>query len=260
MSEKELALVTPENYYDEPYHMSVSRFKRYDKCEVDGKLGGDYEVSVAMQIGSYVDSWLEGTLDKFKEENPDIISSRGATKGQLKSDFKMADEICDFIKNDRNLSQFLSGEKQTIMTGEIEDIPFKIKMDSYHKGKAIVDLKVMRTITDKDGKYIDFISMWGYDIQLACYQEIVYQNTGERLPCYIAVVTKETPFDSAIIQIPQSILNQALGYVQMKIKRYYDVMMGEEVPMGCGHCATCKTQRVVTPIISMRELMGERMD
>ena len=253
-------MVTQENYYTEQEHFSVSSFKRIDKCELDGTKGGDYPTSTAMLIGSYVDSWLEGTLGKFKEENPEIFSTRGETKGQLKSDFKQADEICDFIKNDKNLSKFLSGEKQTIMVGEIEKVPFKIKMDSYHPNRAIVDLKVMRTITDNRGKYVDFISMWNYDIQLACYQEIVYQNTGVRLPCYIAVVTKETPMDSAIIQIPQSILDQAMIYVRAKIVDYWGLLHGEREPEGCGHCATCKTLRKVTPIISMRELMGERMD
>lgn len=253
-------MVTQENYYTEQEHFSVSSFKRIDKCELDGTKGGDYPTSTAMLIGSYVDSWLEGTLGKFKEENPEIFSTRGETKGQLKSDFKQADEICDFIKNDKNLSKFLSGEKQTIMVGEIEKVPFKIKMDSYHPNRAIVDLKVMRTITDNRGKYVDFISMWNYDIQLACYQEIVYQNTGVKLPCYIAVVTKETPMDSAIIQIPQSILDQAMIYVRAKIVDYWGLLQGEREPEGCGHCATCKTLRTVTPIISMRELMGERMD
>ena len=220
-------MVTQENYYTEQDHFSVSSFKRIDKCELDGVKGDEYPTSTAMLIGSYVDSWLEGTLDKFKEENPEIFSTRGETKGQLKSDFKQADDICDFIKNDKNLSKFLSGEKQTIMVGEIEGVPFKIKMDSYHPNRAIVDLKVMRTITDNRGKYVDFISMWNYDIKLACYQEIVYQNTGVKLPCYIAVVTKETPMDSAIIQIPQSILDQAMIYVRAKIVDYWGLLHGE---------------------------------
>ena len=253
-------MVTQENYYLENGNFSVSAFKRIDRCELDGTRGGDYPTSTAMLIGSYVDSWLEGTLDKFKEENPEIFSTRGSTKGELKSDFKQADTLCDFIKNDKNLSQFLSGEKQTIMTGEIEGVPFKIKMDSYHPNKAIVDLKVMRTITDNRGNYIDFISQWNYDVQLACYQYIVYQNTGVKLPCYIAVVTKEEQTDSAIIQIPQSILDQALTYVRAKIVDYWQLLQGEREPVGCGHCATCRRLRIVTPIISMREIMGERMD
>ena len=39
--------------------------------------------------------------------------------------------------------EYMSGEKQVIMTGEIEGVPVKIKIDSYHPNKMIVDLKVM---------------------------------------------------------------------------------------------------------------------
>ena len=123
-------MVTQENYYTEKDHFSVSSFKRIDRCELDGTKGGDYPTSTAMLIGSYVDSWLEGTLDKFKEENPEIFSTRGSTKGELKSDFKQADTLCDFIKNDKNLTQFLSGETNESY-GE---------KGCFHPNKAIVDL------------------------------------------------------------------------------------------------------------------------
>lgn len=72
------------------------------------------------------------------------------------------------------------------MTGELFGAKWKIKMDSYIPGVAIVDLKVMASITDlkwvKDIGYLDFVRYWGYDIQGAVYQEIVRQNTGEKLP------------------------------------------------------------------------------
>lgn len=246
-----------ENYFENTGHMSVSKFKRYDRCEYDGFTDNDYPMSIPMLVGSYVDSYVEGTLDKFKEENPEIFSTRGATKGQLKSDYKQADEIIEFINNDKMIQKFLNGERQVMLTGEICNIPFKGKLDVLIPHKAIVDMKIMRTITDRDGKYYDFISKWGYDIQMATYQELVYQNTGERLPCYILVVTKETPFDSAIIQIPQSILDMAMGYLEMRVEKYYKIYKGELEPERCGHCDTCRVGRTETPLISMRQIMGE---
>ena len=61
------------------------------------------------------------------------------------------------------------------MTGELFGAKWKIKMDSYIPGVAIVDLKVMASITDlkwvKDIGYLDFVRYWGYDIQGAVYQE-----------------------------------------------------------------------------------------
>lgn len=82
--------------------------------------------------------------------------------------------------------KYMSGEKQVIMTADLYGTPWKIKMDSYIPGVAIVDLKVMASLTKlewvRDIGYLDFVRYWGYDIQGAIYQEVVYQNTGKRLP------------------------------------------------------------------------------
>jgi len=247
-----MSIVTNENYYEPDEYMSVSAFKKLNNCEVDGLLPFT-ESSTALLVGSYVDSYVEGTLDEFVSKHPEIISSKGPTKGNLKSDFKQAEEICNFIKNDKVLMQFLSGEKQTIMTGKILDVPFKIKMDSYSPHIAINDLKVMATITNNCGEYYDFITKWGYDIQLACYQEIVRQNTGEQLPCFICVVTKESTTNSAIINIPQYVMDKALYNVQCKIQHLYDVKMKKVEPIGCGKCSSCIKARKETPIISMED-------
>lgn len=246
-------LSTDELYFADKHYMSVSAFKKLSKCELDG-LTDWGSPSDSMLVGSYVDAFISGTIDKFKEDHPEIISSRGSSKGELKTEFKKADEICDYIVSNPRLSQFLSGEKQTIMTGEIAGVPFKIKMDSYSKGIAIVDLKVMASVTDKLGNPIDFITPWGYDIQLACYQEIVRQNTGELLPCFIVAVTKETPIDSLIVNIDQDFLYRALGKVETEIKHLYDVKMKVVEPVGCGVCSTCRLNRKDTRIIALSEI------
>ena len=248
--------ITNEDYFERDKYMSVSRIKKLLKCELDGtKDWDDSNKSTALMVGSYVDAYCEGTLEEFKAANPEIISSRGPTKGQLKSDFKKADEICEYMDNDAAIQQFLSGDKQTIMTGEIEGIPFKMKMDAYSKGIAISDLKVMRSVTDSNGQFYDFISQWGYDIQLACYQEIVFQNTGDKLPCFIVALTKESPINSVIIQIPQNIMDMALYNVQSTIVDLYDVYMENREAKGCGTCKTCVAERSETPIISMYDII-----
>ena len=250
-----ISKVTEKNYFEDTGHMSVSKYKRFLQCE---KLGvkGFGEPNEAMLIGSYVDAYVSGELKEFIVENPQIISSRGPTKGQLKVGFRQADEICNFIDNDKTIQQFLSGDKQTILTGEIGGVPFKSKLDNYSKGIAISDLKVMATITDRSGNYYDFISKWKYDLQLAVYQELVFQNTGERLPTYIVVVTKETPINSAIINVPQEVLDVALWDVESKVGRFYDIMIGKEEPIGCGICDICIEHREETPILTLGDLQG----
>ena len=248
-------LSTDELYFADNTYMSVSRFKSFEKCELGAMSDKEY-TSTAILIGSYVDAFISGTLDLFTEQHPEIFSSRGATKGELKADFKGAEEICQKISNDRIFKQFLSGDKQTVMTGIIGGVPTKVKIDSYAKGKAIVDLKIMSSITNRNGEYYDFITLWGYDLQLAVYQEIVKQNTGEQLPCFIAVATKENPINTAIVYIPQVVLDRALYRYESQVERFYKVMQGEVEPDGCGKCSACIGKRLETPIISYEELIG----
>ena len=125
----------------------------------------------------------------FKAKHPEIIKK----DGDLKAEYKQADYIIQRIERDEVFMKYMAGEKQVIMTGGIAGVPYKIKIDSYHKDKAIVDLKCMRDFAKQwdNGKYVNFIDFWRYDIQGAIYQEIVRQNTGERLPFIIAGATKE---------------------------------------------------------------------
>ena len=181
--------LTSENYYSQEAnqeYMSVSGYKdfagTYGKmpCEFYGmeKLNGRWqdEKSTALLVGSYVDSYFEGSLDQFKKDNPEIFTQ----KGELKANFKQAEEIIARIERDEYFMKYMSGQKQVIMTGELFGAKWKIKMDSYIPGVAIVDLKVMASITDlkwvKDIGYLDFVRYWGYDIQGAVYQETPKYN------------------------------------------------------------------------------------
>ena len=103
------------------------------------------------------------------------------------------------------------------MTGELFGAKWKIKIDSYIPKVAIVDLKVMASITElkwvKDLGYLDFVRYWGYDVQGAVYQEIVRQNTGDKLPFYIAGATKEKEPDIRIVHVTDNYLQEALNVV-----------------------------------------------
>ena len=212
------------------------------------------EKSTALLVGSYVDSYFEGSLERFKEENPELFTQRG----ELKSSYKKAEEVIARIERDDYFLKYMSGEKQRIMTGEIDGVDWKIKMDSYIEGVAIVDLKVMESITKlkwvPDIGYLDFVRYWGYDIQGAVYQEIVYQNTGKRLPFYIAAATKENEPDIRIIQITQNYLDEAMQVVKTNLPRIIRVKNGETKPDRCDTCDCCRHNRILTRPISINDL------
>lgn len=260
-------ILTAENYYSKQAnmeYMSVSQFK--DFFGTYGKMACEYEAmeklherwkpekSTAMMVGSYVDSYFEGSLREFKRENPDIFTKTG----DLKAAYKKAEEIIARIERDAYFMKFLSGEKQRIMTAELFGVNWKIKMDSYLPGVAIVDLKVMASITDlkwvKDIGYLDFVRYWGYDIQGAIYQKVVEIVTGKKLPFYIAAATKENEPDIRIIHVTQNYLDEAMNMVEAGIGRVKRVKSGKAEPDKCDICDCCRHNRVLTSPISINDL------
>ena len=232
-----------------------SQFKAFMKCSASAmaELDGRYEreESTALLVGSYVDAWFEGTLDAFKEAHPEIFKRDGS----LKADYAQADDIIARVQQDELFMEYMSGKKQVVKTGRIAGIPFKIKIDSYHKGDKIVDLKVVKDfkpIFDEDeGCKVDFIRYWGYDYQAAIYQAV----EGNNLPFYICAVTKEKVPDMKIIQIPQSWIDNALAVIEHNAEVIDMIKHGEVLPVRCECCDWCKTTKKLTRVISAEELM-----
>ena len=80
-------------------------------------------------------------------------------------------------ERDELFMSYMSGQKQVIMTAEMFGTQWKVKIDSYHPGVAIVDLKTCQSITKTfwhgDAGYMNFLAEWGYYIQGAVYQRVV---------------------------------------------------------------------------------------
>ena len=104
---------------------------------------------------------------------------------------------------------------------------------------------------------MDFTQYWGYDIQGAVYQEAVYQNTGMRLPFYIAAVSKEKEPNIEIIQIDDEHLREKLIEVEHNTPNIVMLKSRELEPIRCGLCDWCKHTKVLTKPIHYSELLGE---
>lgn len=259
--------LTNETYYSKfanYEYMSVSQYKQFagtygrKGCEAQAiaELRGEFSEppSTAMLVGSYVDCFYEGTLDTFRQNNPEIFKK----DGELKAQYVKAEEMIARAQRDKLFSTYMSGDKQVIMTGELFGTPWKIKMDSYFPGKAIVDLKCMSSLTKMnwvpDIGYLDFVRYWGYDIQGAVYQEIVYQNTGKRLPFFIAGISKEEAIDIEVIGVNDMYLREALAGVEKNLPHILRVKRGEEQPERCGTCKYCRDTKVLQKPIGISEL------
>lgn len=232
-----------------------SQFKSFLRCPAQAmaELRGEWkrEETTALLVGSYVDAWFEGTLDTFKAEHPEILKKDGT----LKAEYTKADEIIARVSRDELFMRYMGGQKQTIRTGFIEGVPFKIKMDSYHKGKAIVDLKVIKDFepiwNEERGLRQSFIEYWGYDFQAAIYQAI----EGNKLPFYICAVTKETIPDFDIIQVPQPWIDSAMAIIKNEIGIIDAYKRGELEPPRCGKCAYCRETKKLDRVRSADEFL-----
>ena len=240
-------ILTNNNYYSTEANlkfMSVSQYKDFRKCEAMAlaTLRGEWirPQTTALLVGSYIDSWFEGTLTEFCALHPAIYKKDGS----LKADFVQAEELIEFAKKDELFMYYMSGAKQVILTKEIFGTPWKIKIDSYHPNKMIVDLKVMRSMDRIMGK--SFV-----DLQMAVYGEV----EGECLETYLAVMTKEDPPNKDIIHIPRWRKVELLDEIESNLPRILAVKSGREEPERCGVCEYCRATKKLTEPIDF-ELVG----
>ncbi len=246
--------LTQRNYYGakaNQAYFSVSQFKDFLKCPAMAmaKLSGEYvpERGRALILGSFVDEMLTGTnksQEKFIEENRSELFKKN---GEPYADVEQAMETVERVRKQPLMMHYLSGKHQVIMSGEIEGVPFKIKMDSYSPEEYITDLKYMASLRSPN-LFTPMVEYWGYDIQAAAYQEIVYQNTGKRLPFYFVVATKEKPAHLAVGQISQWNIDKAMEIVRANIVNFQKIKTGEIEADRCEDygCDFCTSTKIIT--------------
>lgn len=216
------------------FFFSVSQYKDFCECEAMAmaKIRGEFETPVtkAMLIGILCDRWFEGTLDQLRQESPNIFYCRN---GALRAEFRKADNIIRRVQQDERFLQFMSGEKQKILTFEMFGVPWKMKMDSFVEDICITDLKVVQKFRN--------LYFFRYDLQGAVYQAGVEANGYGKLPFYLAAATKEEIPNFDIFQIDQPALDAALHEIGGRMARFIAVKAGLEEPHYCGVCNYCKS-------------------
>lgn len=277
-----------KNYYSKTANIeyfSVSQFKQFKKCEAMAlaELKGEYErpKSKALLLGSFVDEMLTGTKKSkisFIVENRAEIFQKSSkiskytndelvvllndysldifnTDNKPYAEIVQALETVEKIKKQPLMKKHFNSKHQTIMTGEIAGVPFKIKMDNYKPNEFISDGKYMASLRSPN-LFEPMVKYWGYDIQGAVYQEIVYQNTGKRLPFYLDIATKETPSHLAVAEIKQYDLDEALDTVKALAPHYQAIKNGEIEPERCEEydCNYCTETHIITEPIDSNYL------
>lgn len=275
-----LPKVTSKNYYDphiQMAYMGATQFKAFQKCEAAAlaTLRGEWaeKKTVALLVGGYVDAYFSGELEQYKEENPDIFSSRYPY--DLKKDYKVADKIIERMKRDRLYMLLMSGRKQVIRTGFIAGVPFKIKIDCLLNAiqcqqildlfpetapalgmcdGAIVDQKLMANFdsiwSPEAQERLPFVEYWGYDTQGAIYQEI----EGNMLPFIINAGTKEEVPNLGAFYVKDEDLAAKLAEVEDQAPRFQAIKEGQIEPCRCEKCAYCRSTKRLRGIIDYKEV------
>lgn len=255
--------LTHENYYSKEAnleYLSVSQYKDFKRCEFYGlmKVLGELveEKSTALLVGGYIDAYFSGTLEKYKEENPQIFKKDGT----LKSDYEKANECINVALNDEFFMSKLKGKKQEILTGVIGGIKVKGCLDFHDK--EINDLKLVASIRElywdeEKHKKVDFIEKFGYDTQGGVYQELVRQNYKKHEPFNIAALSKEEEPDKAIINIEDDILAQRLKEFEEYAPRIDAIKNGLVEPIHCGCCPACRKYNKLNRVLSYKEMFGK---
>jgi hypothetical protein len=247
-----------ENYFSQEADQaffSASQIKSFKRCEAQtmAALRGDYvrPMSEALLQGQFVDEALTGNYGEWVLKHPEI-SKRD---GNLKAEFLKCQEMVTRARRDDLFMSFMEGEHQAILTANLFGVPFKAKFDVLGADR-IVDLKTVRDLKSQylpgQGR-VDFATAWDWPLQMAIYQKIYEKNEGIRLPCYLAVITKENPPDIRIVQIEQERMDAEIAWLEQMLPRFEAVKGGAIDPERCDTCEWCRQSR----ILMGPELLGD---
>lgn len=244
-------------------YWSISQYKRFKECEARAlaELRGDWtntRDNTALLVGNYVHSYFESEAahEEFKKLNgSEMISSRGTTKGQLKKDYLVAEQMIDALKNDYQFMKYYQGKKEEAVTGFLGSVEFKGKIDCLNVDRGyFVDIKTTKCSIDdtvwNGQERVYWFEAYGYILQMAAYKTMLEAKYNKPFRPIIYAVTKETPPDTRAIAIENvDAMQLELDVLAQNIKRLDGVKKGIEKPKPCGHCEYCRanqlTQRVM---------------
>ena len=270
-------VLTPKNYYSPEsnlHYVDYSTYKEFFgspskkgcECRALAEANGEWikPKTKALAVGSFCDSYFEGTLSEWVENNPECFRR----DSELKAEFKQAMVMIKRAIKEPLFMHYMTGEKQKILTAEISGVPIRVKMDVFNKEeKFITDFKTAQSIhkTYYAADLNDRLTFWehfAYDVQAVFYTQAVYQNYGFMPDYYLCVITKEkedgVPHPRlAVIHIPESRIKLKLSEVEENIPKAWALLKGEYDPIPCGTCSWCADNLPLDTIYEADEILLE---
>lgn len=247
-------------------------------AEIKGDWKPDFKD--ALLVGNYLHSYFESpeAHQKFINENKwEIFGKKKATKkdiasgldrdgkvltDKMLSSFVQADKMIQTLDTDESFNNLYQGSKETIVTGEIDGVLWKGKIDCLNLDRNyFIDLKTTQDIhkrywNNKDKEWESFIAHWNYQLQMYIYKQLIYQTFGVECEPYIVAVSKEPFPGKAIVSISDFRMVEAENQVYDEQERIEEVRHGLVEPKQCGLCDYCKSTAKLSNIVDMDDLIS----
>lgn len=249
MTKNSHSKLTQDNYYDTDMdykYLSFSIFRQFVQNEAAAlaALKGEYDWfdnKTPLLVGNYLHSYFESAEahQKFKDQHPEMISQRGATKGQLKKEFVIAEKMIKRLEAEPMFNSMLENtDREVIVTGKIDGEDWKGKIDAVNvKEGYFIDFKTIRSLVNDGAEWSDyfknrvnFIKSRFYYQQMAIYAELLKQKYKKSFDPVIWAVSKEEQPVAKAYTIDDFLLEIGLSEVIDKQERVEKVINGEVVP------------------------------
>jgi hypothetical protein len=133
------------------------------------------------------------------------------------------------VQNNNNAKELLSfGVAEAVVRTDYCDISCQIRMDWFNPEKGIVDLKTCADLRsfENDAKKFNYIR------QMAFYQQILKQVTGELFPVFLIAIEKQEPYACGVWSITQGALDCYTKSNERYIERLKECIANSAWPTG----------------------------
>ena len=197
-------------------------------------------------------------------QNPEIISSQGKSKGNVKANFQKVVEAAGAFMRQPHFTDIVSrSEQQVLVTGNINGVPYKALLDLYDReNNAIWDIKNMRNFesaySPEEGRRLPWWMVYGYHYQAAIYSELVRQQFGTAPTFGLLAATKEPTPDVQWLLFDPAYLRNVLDVVYEMSPDFQAIKIGMTEALRCEKCDYCRQTKLLDePEIITVNMEGE---
>lgn len=239
--------LTESNYHSDEarqLYLSASAIKQAKRCEFSFCHPKQDNFKSAFIAGHLFELLVTNDINGLNQlytEHPEIVSSRGDTKGQLKTEYRDVSICAERVRSQPFLCDLIDrADKQVILTGTILGEPVRMMSDLI-VDDWIIDLKTAKDFkkvwSDETDTYVEWWQGWNYPIQMWIYKEIARQN-GLKINHTGLIGVSKANYDIQAVEISEDLLSQAKADTLYVIGRIKDMRNGSE-PLRCECCPTC---------------------